>query len=98
MGTSMAVASLTEIGGGLTSGAGGRALARAWLQPSRLKRVRNPLENRPRGATPYNSMRRYRRRLPHLDIPGVPTFVTWRLSGSLPTERIFPHNDTTSAQ
>ena len=35
-------------------------------------------------------MREYRRRLPHRDIPGVPVFLTWRLSGSLPPERVFP--------
>jgi len=35
-------------------------------------------------------MRTYRRRLPHLDAPGIPAFVTWRLWGSLPVERAFP--------
>ncbi len=34
-------------------------------------------------------MRVYRRRLPHLDVPGAATFVTWRLQGSLPPERAF---------
>jgi REP element-mobilizing transposase RayT len=34
-------------------------------------------------------MRNYRRRLPHCDAPGRPAFVTWRLSGSLPSERVF---------
>ena len=34
-------------------------------------------------------MRKYRRRLPHIDVPGAPTFVTWRLLGSLPAERSF---------
>jgi len=36
-------------------------------------------------------MRFYRRRLPHLDAPGMPVFVTWRLAGSLPQERKFPN-------
>ncbi|WP_321476853.1 transposase [uncultured Paludibaculum sp.] len=34
-------------------------------------------------------MRIYRRRLPHVDSPGEPVFVTWRLSGSLPPHRAF---------
>ncbi len=34
-------------------------------------------------------MRTYRRRLPHLDKPGTPVFLTWRLWGSLPPERVF---------
>ena len=34
-------------------------------------------------------MRTYRRRLPHRDAPGDPVFVTWRLWGSLPKERVF---------
>jgi putative transposase len=32
----------------------------------------------------------YRRRLPHLDVPGQPIFLTWRLYGSLPAHRAFP--------
>jgi REP element-mobilizing transposase RayT len=36
-------------------------------------------------------MRKYRRRLPHWDAPGQPAFITWRLWGSLPPERSFPH-------
>jgi REP element-mobilizing transposase RayT len=43
-------------------------------------------------------MRSYRRRLPHLDIPGVPVFVTWTLSGSLPPERIFLREHLTSGE
>jgi putative transposase len=34
-------------------------------------------------------MRRYRRRLPHWDAPGIANFITWRLHGSLPPERLF---------
>ena len=41
-------------------------------------------------------MRIYRRRLPHRDVPGVPVFVTWRLWGSLPAERVFPNEDLKS--
>jgi putative transposase len=35
-------------------------------------------------------MSRYERRLPHWDIVGEPLFVTFRLYGSLPANRIFP--------
>ena len=35
-------------------------------------------------------MRHYERRLPHWDIVGEPLFVTFRLHGSLPANRIFP--------
>jgi REP element-mobilizing transposase RayT len=43
-------------------------------------------------------MRSYRRRLPHIDSPGVPTFVTWRLWGSLPPERVFEREHVTSGE
>jgi REP element-mobilizing transposase RayT len=43
-------------------------------------------------------MRAYRRRLPHLDAPGVPTFVTWCLSGSLPAERVFRREHLSSGE
>lgn len=43
-------------------------------------------------------MNHYRRRLPHRDIPGVPAFVTWRLWGSLPRERVFLPEHLTSGQ
>jgi REP element-mobilizing transposase RayT len=43
-------------------------------------------------------MRSYRRRLPHIDTPGVPTFVTWRLWGSLPPERVFEREHLTSGE
>ncbi|MGA8596129.1 MAG: transposase [Bryobacteraceae bacterium] len=43
-------------------------------------------------------MNRYRRRLPHLDVLGIPSFVTWRLSGSLPRERIFLPEHLTSGE
>jgi REP element-mobilizing transposase RayT len=36
------------------------------------------------------AMNRYERRLPHFDIVGQPLFVTFRLHGSLPANRIFP--------
>jgi putative transposase len=32
----------------------------------------------------------YRRRLPHLSLEGQPVFITWRLEGSLPANRVFP--------
>ena len=35
-------------------------------------------------------VRRYRRRLPHWDVIGEPLFVTFRLFGSLPPNRVFP--------
>ena len=34
-------------------------------------------------------VRVYRRRLPHWDTPAAPAFITWRLDGSLPKERVF---------
>ncbi|MGC9947144.1 MAG: transposase [Bryobacteraceae bacterium] len=43
-------------------------------------------------------MRTYRRRLPHIDAPGKPTFLTWRLWGSLPPERVFEPEHLTSGQ
>ncbi len=43
-------------------------------------------------------MRNYRRRLPHLDVPGQPAFVTWRLFGSLPRERTFVRESLTSGE
>jgi putative DNA methylase len=36
----------------------------------------------------------YRRRLPHLQAIGQPLFLTWRLYGSLPPNRIFPAGPT----
>jgi len=41
---------------------------------------------------------RYRRRLPHWDIPDAPVFVTWRLWGSLPHERSFRAEHLTSGE
>lgn len=43
-------------------------------------------------------MRSYRRRLPHVDIPGLPAFVTWRLHGSLPPGRVFEPAHLTSGE
>ena len=43
-------------------------------------------------------MRNYRRRLPHLDAPGRPVLVTWRLWGSLPRERTFFRESLTSGE
>jgi putative transposase len=43
-------------------------------------------------------MRSYRRRLPHVDAPGVPAFVTWRVYGSLPRERTFPREHLSSGE
>jgi hypothetical protein len=43
-------------------------------------------------------MKRYRRRLPHWDIPEAPVFVTWRLWGSLPQERSFLPEYLTSGE
>jgi REP element-mobilizing transposase RayT len=40
----------------------------------------------------------YRRRLPHLDVPGQPTFITWRLHGSLPPNRAFPKKTVASGR
>jgi putative DNA methylase len=46
----------------------------------------------------YNEVRKYRRRLPHLDIPGSPVFVTWRLWGSLPQEHVFSREEVASGE
>ena len=35
-------------------------------------------------------MSSYQRRLPHWDVIGQPLFVTFRLAGSLPANRVFP--------
>lgn len=43
-------------------------------------------------------MRSYRRRLPHIDAPGLPVFLTWRLHGSLPPERRFEREHLTSGE
>jgi REP element-mobilizing transposase RayT len=43
-------------------------------------------------------MKVYRRRLPHIDAPGVPSFVTFRLHGSLPKERVFFPENLTDGQ
>lgn len=43
-------------------------------------------------------MREYRRRLPHRDAAGTPVFVTWRLWGSLPRERVFLPEHLTSGE
>jgi REP element-mobilizing transposase RayT len=43
-------------------------------------------------------MRSYRRRLPHIDVPGVPAFVTWRLWGSLPPGRVFEREHLSSGE
>jgi hypothetical protein len=44
---------------------------------------------RPFHAT-NNHVNRYERRLPQWDVVGAPLFVTFRLYGSLPPNRIFP--------
>jgi putative transposase len=43
-------------------------------------------------------VKQYRRRLPHLDVPGIAVFVTWRLWGSLPRERVFLPEDLSSGE
>jgi putative transposase len=43
-------------------------------------------------------MRKYRRRLPHIDVPGHTVFVTWRLYGSLPKGRSFEAEELTSGE
>ncbi len=43
-------------------------------------------------------MNRYERRLPHWDVVGQPLFVTFRLHGSLPANRIFPPARLTSGR
>ena len=43
-------------------------------------------------------MRSYRRRLPHIDAPGVAALVTWSLMDSLPRERAFGREHITSGE
>lgn len=43
-------------------------------------------------------IRNYRRRLPHIDAPGNPVFVTWRLAGTLPASRSFPSEKLTTGR
>jgi REP element-mobilizing transposase RayT len=43
-------------------------------------------------------VRTYRLRLPHIDNPKTPVFVTWRLWGSLPAERTFKREHLTTGQ
>jgi REP element-mobilizing transposase RayT len=40
----------------------------------------------------------HRRRLPHIDVPNQPVFLTWRLNDSLPAHRVFPADTLTSGQ
>ena len=40
----------------------------------------------------------YERRLPHWEVNGQPLFVTFRLHGSLPSNRVFPPARMTSGQ
>jgi putative transposase len=40
----------------------------------------------------------YRRHLPHIDEPGQPVFLTWRLHGSLPPNRFFPDRTANSGK
>jgi REP element-mobilizing transposase RayT len=43
-------------------------------------------------------MRSYERRLPHWNVIGQPLFVTFRLAGSLPANRVFPPARLTSGK
>ena len=49
-------------------------------------------------APHYNVMSFTERKLPHLYVIGQPLFVTFRLYGSLPTNRAFPPQNVTSGQ
>jgi len=40
----------------------------------------------------------YRRHLPHIDEPGQPVFLTWRLRGRLPPNRAFPDSAASSGK
>jgi REP element-mobilizing transposase RayT len=40
----------------------------------------------------------YQRHLPHIDEPGQPVFLTWRLHGSLPPNRAFPDSTANSGK
>jgi hypothetical protein len=51
-----------------------------------------------RHYTDYSVMSLYRRHLPHIDEPGQPVFLTWRLHGSLPPNRAFPDSTVSSGK
>ena len=42
-------------------------------------------------------MRQYQKRLPHWEVVGKPLFVTFRLHGTLPANRVFPPQVLTTA-
>jgi REP element-mobilizing transposase RayT len=46
----------------------------------------------------YNHVSMYRRPLRRLGVPGSPVFVTWRLFGSLPQERVFSREHVSSGE
>src|SRR5690349_3588029 len=50
------------------------------------------------GIATTSDMKMYDRRLPHWDAVGQPQFVTFRLHGSLPENRVFPPARMTSGQ
>src|ERR1700679_3321371 len=52
----------------------------------------------PRRWGNHSSMTFYRRRLPHLYDAEHPVFLTWRLHGSLPPNRVFPSKALTSGE
>lgn len=43
-------------------------------------------------------MHYYRRRIPHINAPGEPVFLTFRLHGTLPSNRAFPIPNLTSCE
>ena len=47
---------------------------------------------------PSQKMRHYERRLPHWDVVDQPLFVTFRLHGSLPANRVFPPERLTTGK
>jgi hypothetical protein len=56
------------------------------------------MPSRPTHDTTEAELRSYRRRLPQRDAPGVPAFLTWRLRGSLPAERVFQPEHLSSGE
>lgn len=63
-----------------------------------------PIANRPQSRENFRAVHHirivtvfHRRRLPHYHAIGQPTFLTWRLHGSLPRNRRFPAASTSSS-
>ena len=62
----------------------------SWLQPPFQAAITEFPGEKPQLLPTIFSMEHYERRLPHWNLIGNPLFVTFRLHGTLPDNRIFP--------